>query len=114
MDSCKKFESISWKNNGKACGDKYSMDDTWKLVEACFKLDKIFGKENVRDELLNKYLYEYMKKDSSGDFIMLNKEINIKTVIHFNFGNDSDIENIIRCYIFNKLVDKQIISDDKY
>ena len=115
VDSCKKFESISWENNGKACGDKYSMDDTWMLVDACFKLDKIFGKENVRDELLNKYSYEYMKKDSSGDFIMLNKEKDIKTVIHFNFRNDSDdIDNIIRSYIFNKLVDKQIISNDKY
>ena len=115
VNSCKKFESISWENNGKACGDKYSMDDTWMLVDACFKLDKIFGKENVRDELLNKYSYEYMKKDSSGDFIMLNKEKDIKTVIHFNFRNDSDdIDNIIRSYIFNKLVDKQIISDDKY
>ena len=115
VDSCKKFESISLENNGKACGDKYSMDDTWMLVDACFKLDKIFGKENVRDELLNKYSYEYMKKDSSGDFIMLNKEKDIKTVIHFNFRNDSDdIDNIIRSYIFNKLVDKQIISNDKY
>ena len=114
VDSCKKFESISWQNNGRACGDKYSMNDTWMLVEVCFKLDKIFGKENVRDELLNTYSYEYVKKDSFADLTMLNKEKDIKTVIHFNSRDDSDIENIIRCYIFNKLVDKQIILDDKY
>ena len=111
VESCKKFESLFCKSDNKGCYE-YSNDAIWNLISICLKLDKIFGKENVRDELLNKYSYEYMKKDWFSDFIMLNKEKDIKTVIYFDLR--SDIENIVRCYIFNKLVDKQIISDDKY
>ena len=111
MESCKKFGSIYCKSDNKG-RYRYSNDAIWNLIRTCLKLDKIFGKENVRDELLNKYSYEYMKKDWFSDFIMLNKEKDIKTVIYFDLR--SDIENIVRCYIFNKLVDKQIISDDKY
>lgn len=111
VESCKKFESIFCKSDNKGCYE-YSNNAIWNLIRTCLKLDKIFGKENVRDELLNKYSYEYMKKDWFSDFIMLNKEKDIKTVIYFDLR--SDIENIVRCYIFNKLVDKQIISDDKY
>ena len=111
VESCKKFESIFCKSDNKGCYE-YSNNAIWNLISICLKLDKIFGKENVRDELLNKYSYAYMKKDWFSDFIMLNKEKDIKTVIYFDLR--SDIENIVRCYIFNKLVDKQIISDDKY
>ena len=118
-ESCRKFERLSWKKDSEVYSDKYSKDDIWMLIEACFELDKIFGKENVRDELLKNYKiyednisYKHGHDFCFGDFVMTNKKKDIRTVIHSDLSRG--IENIIRSYIFNKLVDKQIISDDKY
>ena len=117
VDSCKKFRSISWESSRKYYDNKYSMDDIWTFIEVCLQLDETFGKENVRDELLKKYrIYREdnipFLYDGRADIIMVNREKDIKIVIHSDY--EMKTKEIIRGYIFNKLVDKQIISNDKY
>ena len=117
VDSCKKFRSISWESSRKYYDNKYSMDDIWTFIEVCLQLDETFGKENVRDELLKKYrIYREdnipFLYDGRADIIMVNRERDIKIVIHSDY--EMKTKEIIRGYIFNKLVDKQIISNDKY
>ena len=117
VDSCKKFRSISWESSRKYYDNKYSMDDIWTFIEVCLQLDETFGKENVRDELLKKYrIYREdnipFLYDGRADIIMVNREKDIKIVIHSDY--EMETKEIIRGYIFNKLVDKQIISNDKY
>ena len=119
IDSCKKFDYLCLRSFGSR--EKYWSDDIWILIEACLRLDKIFGKENVRDEFLTKYeIYEQLKDDWDERkewgrfyrrFTMINKENGVTLISYSNL--DDAINNIIVSYIFNKLVDKKIISDDK-
>lgn len=120
IDSCKKFDYLCLCSFGRR--EKYWSDDIWILIEACLRLDKIFGKENVRDEFLTKYeIYEQLKDDWDERkewgrfyrrFTMINKENGVTLISYSNL--DDAINNIIVGYIFNKLVDKKIISDDKW
>lgn len=120
IDSCKKFDYLCLRSFGSR--EKYWSDDIWILIEACLRLDKIFGKENVRDEFLTKYeIYEQLKDDWDERkewgrfyrrFTMINKENGVTLISYSNL--DDAINNIIVSYIFNKLVDKKIISDDKW
>lgn len=120
IDSCKKFDYLRLCSFGSR--EKYWSDDIWILIEACLRLDKIFGKENVRDEFLTKYeIYEQLKDDWDERkewgrfyrrFTMINKENGVTLISYSNL--DDAINNIIVGYIFNKLVDKKIISDDKW
>lgn len=42
IDSCKKFDYLCLCSFGRR--EKYWSDDIWILIEACLRLDKIFGK----------------------------------------------------------------------
>ena len=117
VDSYKKFEILCIHSYGDGLIDRYWNDHSWILIEACLKLDEIFGKENVRDELSKKYkIKEDIRSIEYGgyyyDFIMINEVKDIKIVMSHVLKNGIDF--ISRAYIFDKLIDKQIISDDKY
>ena len=117
VDSYKKFEILCIHSYGDGLRDRYWNDHSWILIEACLKLDEIFGKENVRDELSKKYkIKEDIRSIEYGgyyyDFIMINEVKDIKIVMSHVLKNGIDF--ISRAYIFDKLIDKQIISDDKY
>ena len=89
------------------------------LTGLCLKLDKDFGKENVRDELLKNYLFvQSIRYDSDKAHCLLNmynKDNNLRYLFEDDLFGDIDkdicLNDFIEIFILNRLIDKEIISN---
>ncbi len=127
-DKYKYYKSII-----ELCKNFYKFDiDGWFLTDICLKLDKEFGKENVRDDLLKNYLIRQSSIPIYNPFRFLFSDddiINKYSSLDFYSKVSSltitcqclekiDIENInvyssIKFFLINRLFNKEILENDE-
>ena len=104
------------------CKNFYKFDiDGWFLTDICLKLDKDFGKENVRDDLLKNYLIRQAISDGddgSKDYTLdfYNKVNSLRysckdRVYDRDDKKEVGFNSIIQFFVVHKLVNEEILEN---
>lgn len=116
-DKYKYYKSII-----ELCKSFYKFDiDGWLLTDICFKLDRDFGKENVRDDLLKNYLIRQSINDrdnESKDYTLdfYNKVSSLRfscTGRVYDRNSLIWVNSIIEFLVLNRLVSNEILVNNE-
>ena len=83
------------------------------LTLICMKVDELFGKENMRDEILSDYEFLNSTPHAEG-LTIINKRNKIKKTIPFHTSETEFISRLFYFIILNKCIDTEILKNPQY